>query len=141
LYQQHLQKGVKKGAFNQEKADELLAAWIEQKETHTEKHREATKEAKQKFVAKVDGVAKVKVKPVPPPAEVEEAPAAEEAVEAAAEEVAVEVAPVVEAAAEEVAAPVAEVVEAAAEEAAPVAEVVEAAAEVVEAPAEEKTEE
>ena len=170
LYQKHLQKGVNKGAFNQEKADELLTAWIEQKETHTEKHREATKEAKKKFVAKVDGVAKVKVKPVPPPAEVEEAPAVEEAVEAAAdlsaevstevEEVAVEVAPVVEAAADlsaevstevEEAAPVAEVVEAAAdlsaevstevEEVAPVAEAVEAAAEVVEAPAEEKTEE
>jgi small subunit ribosomal protein S16 len=146
LYQQHLQKGVKKGAFNQEKADELLAAWIEQKETHTEKHREATKEAKMKFVAKVDGVAKVKVKPVPPPVEVEEAPAAEEAVEAAAdlsaevstevEEVAVEVAPVVEAAADLSAEVSTEV-----EEAAPVAEVVEAAAEVVEVPAEEKTEE
>jgi small subunit ribosomal protein S16 len=135
LYQKHLQKGVNKGAFNQEKADELLTAWIEQKETHTEKHREATKEAKQKFVAKVDGVAKVKVKPVPPPAEVEEAPVVEEAVEAAAEEVAVEAAPVVEAVAEEVAAPVAEVIEAAAEEvAAPVAEVTEAAAEEVAAP-------
>jgi small subunit ribosomal protein S16 len=146
LYQQHLQKGVKKGAFNQEKADELLAAWIEQKETHTEKHREATKEAKMKFVAKVDGVAKVKVKPVPPPAEVEEAPAVEEAVEAAAD-LSAEVSTEVEVAApvaEEVAAPVAEVVEAAADLSAEVStEVGEVApaAEVAEAPAEEKTEE
>ena len=166
LYQKHLQKGVKKGAFDQEKADELLSTWLEQKETHNEKHREATKDAKMKFVAKVDGVAKVKVKPVPPPAEVEEeAPVVEEVVEAAAEEVAVEAAPVVEVAAEEVAveappvveaaaeevavevapvveaaaeevAPVAEVAETAAEEAAPVAEVVEVAAEEAEAAAE-----
>jgi small subunit ribosomal protein S16 len=152
LYQKHLQKGVKKGAFDQEKADELLTAWIEQKESRIEKHREETKEAKKKFVAKVDGVAKVKVKPVPPPVEVEEAPAVEEAVEAAAEEVAVEAAPVVEAVAEEAApvveataeevAPVAEAAaeEVAAEEAAPVAE--EAAVEApVEAATEEKTEE
>ena len=153
LYQKHLQKGVKKGAFDQEKADELLTAWIEQKENRIEKHREETKEAKKKFVAKVDGVAKVKVKPVPLPAEalaeegpveVEEAPAVEEAVEAAAEEVAVEAAPlaaealveevVVEAAAEEVA----PVVEAVAEEVAPVVEAVaEEVAPVVEAAAEE----
>lgn len=122
LYQKHLQKGVSKGAFSQEKADEMLAKWIEQKETHIEKRREETKEAKKKFVAKVDGVAKVKAKPVPPPVEEEAAPVAEEAVEAAEAEVV--------AAVEE--APVAEVVEAAAEEAAPATE---------EAAAEEKTEE
>ena len=132
LYQKHLQKGVTKGAFDQAKADELLATWIEQKENRIEKHREETKEAKKKFVAKADGVAKVKVKPAPPVVE-EEAPAAEEVVETAAAEVeavAEAVAPV-EAAAE---------VEAVAEAAAPV----EAAAEVAEeaAPAaEEKTEE
>jgi len=139
LYQKHLQKGVKKGAFDQEKADELLTAWIEQKENRIDKHREETKEAKKKFVAKVDGVAKVKVKPVPPPAEVveEESPVVEEA-PAVVEEVAVveAAAPVAEVVEE--AAPVAEVVEEAApvaevvEEAAPVAEVVEEAAPVVE---------
>jgi len=139
LYQKHLQKGVKKGAFDQEKADELLTAWIEQKENRIEKHREETKEAKKKFVAKVDGVAKVKVKPVPPPAEVveEESPVVEEA-PAVVEEVAVveAAAPVAEVVEE--AAPIAEVVEEAApvaevvEEAAPVAEVVEEAAPVVE---------
>jgi small subunit ribosomal protein S16 len=142
LYQKHLQKGVNKGAFNQEKADELLSTWIEQKENRTEKHREETKEAKKKFVAKVDGVAKVKVKPVPPPVEVEEAPAEEVAMEAApvVEEVAViEAAPVSEVAPVVEAAPVVE--ELAVVEAAPA---VEASAEVpeavVEAPAEEKTE-
>lgn len=128
LYQRHLAQGVAKGAFSQEKADEMLAKWIEQKETGINKRREETKEAKRKFVASVDGVAKVKAKPAPV---VEEAPAAEEeAIEAAAEE-AVEA---VEAVAEEAAAPV----EAATEEA-PAAEEAPATEE---APAaEEKTEE
>ncbi|MFN0034040.1 MAG: 30S ribosomal protein S16 [Saprospiraceae bacterium] len=72
LYQKHLQTGVAKGAFDQEKADEMLATWIEQKESGVEKRREETKEAKKKFVEKVDGKAKVKVKPVPPPPVVEE---------------------------------------------------------------------
>ncbi|MDO8970204.1 MAG: 30S ribosomal protein S16, partial [Saprospiraceae bacterium] len=127
LYQKHLQKGVTKGAFDQEKADEMLAQWIEQKETRIDKQREETKEAKKKFVAKVDGTAKVKVKPAPP---VEEVPEVEEAP-------AEEAAPVAEAVVETAAEP-AEVV---AEEAAPVAEVVaeEAAPAAEEAPAEEKT--
>lgn len=125
LHQRHLQKGVAKGVFTQEQADEMLAKWIEQKESRVEKRREETKEAKKKFVAQVDGVAKVKAKPTPPPAEEEAAPAVEEAVEAAAEETA----EVVEAAAEEVA----EVV-AAVEEAAPEAPAAEA-----EATEEEKT--
>ncbi len=153
LYQKHLQKGVSKGAFDQAKADEMLAQWIEEKETRIDKQREETKEAKKKFVAKVDGTAKVKVKPAPPVEEVpavEEAPAEEAAVEAAPvaeavvetaaapEVVAEEAAPVAEAAAEPVAEVAAEVV---AEEAAPVAEAVaeEAAPAAEEAPAEEKT--
>lgn len=117
LYQKHLQNGVKKGAFDQAKADEMLAKWIEQKENHIGKLREATKEAKQKFVAKVDGTAKVKAKPAPPVVEEEAAPEVEETVEAAAE-VAEETVAVVEAPVEAAA----EVVEAAAEVAAPVAE-------------------
>lgn len=102
LYQRHLAKGVAKGAFSQEKADEMLAKWIDQKESGINKRKEETNEAKRKMIASIDGVAKVKAKPAPV---VEEAPA-EEAAE------------VVEAAAEETAAPV----EAAAEEAAPAAE-------------------
>ncbi len=143
LYAKHLQKGVAKGAFDQAKADEMLAKWIEEKETRIEKQREETKDAKKKFVAKVDGTAKVKVKPVPPPVEVEAAPE-EEAVAVEAEEAVAEaaapVAEAVEAVAEE-AAPVAEAVEAVAEEAAPVAEAVEAVAEEAAPAAEEKTEE
>lgn len=107
LHQRHLQKGVAKGVFTQEQADEMLVKWIEQKEARVEKRRDETKEAKKKFVAQIDGVAKVKAKPTPPPVEEEAAPPAEEAVEAAAEEVAEVVAAteeVVEAAAEVVAA-------------------------------------
>ncbi|MBK6995422.1 MAG: 30S ribosomal protein S16 [Lewinellaceae bacterium] len=143
LYAKHLQKGVAKGAFDQAKADEMLAKWIEEKETRIEKQREETKDAKKKFVAKVDGTAKVKVKPVPPPVEVEAAPE-EEAVAVEAEEAVAEaaapVAEAVEAVAEE-ASPVAEAVEAVAEEPAPAAEAVEAVAEEAAPAAEEKTEE
>ncbi len=137
LYQKHLQQGVAKGAFDQAKADEMLANWIEQKETHVEKRREETKEAKKKFVAKVDGTAKVKVKPVPPPVEEEVAPEVEEV----AEEV-VAVAAEVEAPAEVVVeAPAEVVVEAPAEVVveAPAEVVVEAPAEVAPPAAEEKT--
>ena len=135
LYHKHLQKGVAKGAFDQEKADEMLSTWIEQKENRIEKHREETKEAKKKFVAKIDGIAKVKVKPVPPPVEVEEEAApAEETMDTAAAEVAVASAPAVEAAPEEEVAPT-ETIEASA----PAAEAVEAASEV--APAEAMAEE
>ena len=135
LYHKHLQKGVAKGAFDQEKADEMLSTWIEDKENRIEKHREETKEAKKKFVAKVDGTAKVKVKPVPPPVEVEEEAApAEETMDTAAAEVAVASAPAVEAAPEEEVAPT-ETIEASA----PAAEAVEAAPEV--APAEAVAEE
>ncbi|MFN0216038.1 MAG: 30S ribosomal protein S16 [Saprospiraceae bacterium] len=150
LYQKHLQKGVAKGAFDQEKADEMLVKWIEEKEQRIEKQREDTKDAKKKFVAKVDGTAKVKVKPAPV---VEEAPADEEAIEAAPEmeaaaeapvevsaEAAAEEAPVeasAEAAAEE--APVEASAEAVAEEAAPEMEAAEEAP--VEAPEEAASEE
>ncbi|MFN0175832.1 MAG: 30S ribosomal protein S16 [Saprospiraceae bacterium] len=133
LYAKHLQKGVAKGAFDQAKADEMLAKWIEEKENRIEQRREETKEAKKKFVAKVDGTAKVKVKPVPVvPAEEEKVAEAVEA-EAGAEEM---VAEAVEAGAgaEEM---VAEAVEAEAEEAAPAEEAVAEEA----APAEEAVEE
>lgn len=100
MYQKHLQKGVAKGAFDQEKADEMLTKWIAEKETRVEKRRVQVKEDKQKFNEKVDGVAKVKAKPVPPPAEEEAAPVAEEVVETETVEVVAETETVVEAAAE-----------------------------------------
>jgi len=116
LLRKHLDRGVKKGALTQEQADEKLAKWIEQKEARIAARREQTAESKRKFAASVDGVAKVKAKPVP--AVVEEAPAAEEA-PAVVEETAT-VAETAESAAETVET-VAETA-AAAEEAAPAAE-------------------
>lgn len=128
LYRKHLQKGVTKGAFDQEKAEAMLATWLEEKSGRIDKQREASKDAKKKFVAAVDGVAKVKVKPAPAVVEEEAAPAMEEASEATEEVVA---------AAEETVVAVAEETAPAVEEAAPA---VEAAAEEAapEAPAEEE---
>lgn len=117
LYQKHLAIGVKKGALTQEKADDMLANFVEHKEGRITARKEQTAKAKAEFIKKVDGKAKAVKK-------VEAAPVVEEVVEtveAAAE-------PVVETAVEAVAEPIVEAVEAAAE---PVAEVVEAAAEPV----------
>lgn len=140
LLKKHLARGVKKGAMTPEQADAKLAQWIEQKEAKIAARREATAENKRKFVASVDGTAKVKAKPAAPVAE--ETVAEEAVAEAAAEPVAVaeEAVAVAEAVAEpeaveETVAPVAEEVTAPAEEAAPAAEEVAPAAE------EEKSEE
>lgn len=143
LLKKHLERGVKKGALTPEQADAQLAQWTEQKDARIAARREATAESKRKFMAAMDGAAKVKTKPAPPlPAET--APAAP--VAAAAEEVAETVAAVETPAVEEVAETaaeaaepvveaVAETAEATAEEAAPVAEEAAPAAE------EEKSEE
>ena len=144
LLKKHLERGVTKGALTSEQADAKLAQWIEQKESNVAARRENTAENKRKYVAAVDGTAKVKAKPAPPPVE-EAAPVAEEETVAAAEPVVEAVAvaaaePVVEAVAEAVAEPAVEavaepVVEAVAEAVAVVEEaapVVEAAAEVAE---------
>lgn len=91
LLKKHLQDGVKKGALTQEQADAKLQTWLEQKEASINKRKAETAENKRKFIAAVDGNAKVKVKAAPPlpVIEEEEAPAVEEAtetvVEAAAE--------------------------------------------------------
>lgn len=144
LLKKHLARGVKKGAMTPEQADAKLAQWIEQKEAKIAARREATVENKRKFVAAVDGTAKVKAKPAAPVVEetVAEEPVAvaEEAVAVAEEAVAVAVAAaepeaVATEAVEETVAPVAEEVTAPAEEAAPAAEEVAPAAE------EEKSEE
>lgn len=154
LLKKHLQQGVKKGALTQEQADARLLKWMDQKEAGIAARREATTEAKRKFVASVDGTAKVKVKPAPPVEEaapaVEETPAVAEEAVAVAETVASETPAVAEetvAVAEtvvETAAPVAEVVEAVAETTEEVAAVAEEAAPAAEetAPAaeEEKSE-
>ncbi len=147
MLRKHLERGVSKGSMTQEEAESKLVTWIEEKEGRVAKRREVTADAKAKFVKAVDGVAKVKVKPVV----IEEVPVVEEEAEAAAEEVVAAVAApieaVVEAAApveaaveavvEAVEAPVEAVVEVAEAPVEAAAEVVEAVAEVTEAPAEE----
>lgn len=85
MYQKHLQVGVNKGAISQEQADERLAQWLEGKEGNISAHKAAVARKKEEFRVHVDGVAKVKVKPVA------EEPAAEEVV-ADAEEAAAETA-------------------------------------------------
>ncbi len=129
LLKKHLERGVKKGALTPEQADAKLAQWIEQKESGIADRREKTAESKRKFVAAVDGTAKVKAKPAPP---VEE-PAVEETVTEEVAAVAEEVVAVAE--------PVAVAEEAAAEPAAVVEEAAPAAEEAAPAAEEEKTEE
>jgi small subunit ribosomal protein S16 len=116
LLKKHLERGVKKGALTPEQADAKLAQWIEQKESKIAARRDATTEAKRKFVASVDGVAKVKAKPVAEAVAVAEEAVAEETV---AEEAVVAAE---EAVAETAAEVVAETPETPAEDAAPAAE-------------------
>ncbi len=140
LYQKHLDRGVGKGAMTPEEAAEKLETWITEKQNRIAAGREATVQKKLDFKVKVDGVKKVKAKPVPV---VEEAPVNDEETAPMAEETTttaeVEAPPVEETAAAEVAAPAAEVEapEVTAEAAAPVAEETVATAE-VETPATEE---
>lgn len=101
-YMKHLLEGVKKGALTQEEADAKLTQWLEQKDQAVGAHRDKTARQKAEMRAKLDGVAKVKPKPVveeaAPEAPAEDA-AAEETVETVAEEAAPE-APAEEAAPE-----------------------------------------
>ncbi|MCH2021287.1 MAG: 30S ribosomal protein S16 [Saprospiraceae bacterium] len=131
-YRKHLQRGVTKGALDQETADKLLSEWLAAKSAKIEKRKDETKREIEARRKKIFGTAPVKVIKEP---EAEEAATEEVTEEAAAEEVTEEAAAeevTEEAAAEEV------TEEAAAEE---VTE--EAAAEEVteEAAAEEVTEE
>lgn len=59
-YKKHLQRGVTKGAFDQETADKLLADWLAAKSDKIEKRKEATKNALEERRAKIFGVAPVK---------------------------------------------------------------------------------
>ena len=81
LYERHLQRGLLKGALTEEQVQAKLEEYLNQKDQAVQSARELTAKQKADFRAKLDGVAKVKAKPV-----VEEEVPAEEAVEAAAEE-------------------------------------------------------
>lgn len=91
LYKKHLQGGVKKGAFDEAKAEELFSKWVEAKEAKIEGKKSglasAKDEAKKAALAaeakkKEEKAAAVAAKNAPVE---EEAPAEEEAPEAAAE--------------------------------------------------------
>lgn len=56
LMKKHLQRGVKKGAFDQEKADALLNEWIAAKEAKIQARIEKTKQAIKEFHDKVAGI-------------------------------------------------------------------------------------
>lgn len=59
-YKKHLQRGVEKGAFDQETADKMLNEWLEAKEAKVEKRKDATKVAAEARRKKIFGNAPVK---------------------------------------------------------------------------------
>lgn len=62
LYKKHLQRGVTKGALTQEKADQLLAEWIEAKEAKVEARFEKSREEKENFYKMLSGEVKARAK-------------------------------------------------------------------------------
>ena len=86
MYKKHLQRGVNKGALTQEKADQLLAEWIEAKEAKVEARFEQSREEKENFYKMLSGEIKVREKKE----DTEEAAAAFREGEEGAEEVAAE---------------------------------------------------
>lgn len=98
LYKKHLQRGVAKGAMDQNEADKKLNDWIESKEAVIEKRKAAkSDETKAKRVA-ISGTAKAapaKETPVEEVVVAETAPVIEEVIVTEAE-TPVEVAPIVE---------------------------------------------
>lgn len=82
MYQKHLQRGVKKGAFTAEEAATMLATWVAAKEAKTAVRKAASDQEKIAHWAKINGIAPPKVVPVvetivEAPAEEAEAPVVE----------------------------------------------------------------
>lgn len=57
-YKKHLMRGVNKGAFDAEKAEELLTSWINNKEARISARREATRREMEEFRKLVSGEVK-----------------------------------------------------------------------------------
>lgn len=57
-YKKHLMRGVNKGAFDAEKAEELLTSWINNKEARISARREATQREMEEFRKLVSGEVK-----------------------------------------------------------------------------------
>jgi small subunit ribosomal protein S16 len=82
MYKKHLMRGVKKGALTTEQATEKFTAFVETKEVKASARAEKTKVDKAAYYKAVNGTPKAaKVKEVPAPAVVEEAPAEEASAE------------------------------------------------------------
>lgn len=90
MYLKHLQVGVNKGSITQEQANERFANWMSGKDASITAHKEQVSKKKEALRVAIDGVAKVKAKPVVEEAPVEEAAPAEEAAAEATEETAAE---------------------------------------------------
>ena len=76
-YKKHLQRGVKKGAFDQDTADKMLEEWIAAKEAKIEKRKAATQDALEARRKKIFGTAPVKKVEEPVVEETTEEPAEE----------------------------------------------------------------
>ena len=63
-YKKHLQRGVSKGAMNQEKADEMFKIWVESKNKKVETRKEQTRQTIEDRRAKIFGTPKERVKKV-----------------------------------------------------------------------------
>ena len=82
MYKKHLMRGVKKGALTVEQVEEKLTAFVDSKETKASTRAEETKQGKVAYYKAVNGTPKAaKVKEVPAPEVVEEAPAEEASAE------------------------------------------------------------
>jgi small subunit ribosomal protein S16 len=75
FFKKHLQRGVSKNAFTQEKADELFAAWADKKAIVVEKRKDDVKAEQEALRLKIFGTPKA------PKAKAVEAPAEEEGAE------------------------------------------------------------
>jgi small subunit ribosomal protein S16 len=82
-YKKHLQRGVAKGAMDQEKADQLLQEWLDAKEAKVEKRKVQVADANEARRKKIFGQAPKKVEA--PAEEVAEEPTADAPADDAAE--------------------------------------------------------
>lgn len=71
MYKKHLQRGVSKGALTQEKADEMLTAWLAGKNQSIEKRIDEVKAKQEELRARIFGTPKARKSAAAPAAEAE----------------------------------------------------------------------
>ena len=112
MMKKHLLGGVAKGAFSEEEAEKRFAAWLQEKEAKVQAKKDglskAEADAKAKALEAEKEANEKRIAAAQPEPEAEEAPTAEEGVEAAAEEATAEVAETPAQEAQEAEAPAAE---------------------------------